>query len=217
MTASGNVVVTGDLTVNGTTTTVNSTTTSVADPVFEIGDDSSDDNLDRGIKFKYNSGGAKIGFFGMDDTDGKFTFFADATDSSSTFSGTAGDVKFGGIAASGLALSGSITSVDGAAPTAGQVLIGNGSNGDMELATITAGEGLDIANADGSITLSAEDATDANKGIASFGASYFTVTSGDVAINDATTSSKGIASFDSSNFTLTSGDVAITAIDGGTF
>jgi hypothetical protein len=217
MTASGNVVVTGDLTVNGTTTTVNSTTTSVADPVFEIGDDSSDDNLDRGIKFKYNSGGAKIGFFGMDDTDGKFTFFADATDSSSTFSGTAGDVKFGGIAASGLALSGSITSVDGAAPTAGQVLIGNGSNGDMQLGTITAGEGLDIANADGSITLSAEDATDANKGIASFGASYFTVTSGDVAINDATTSSKGIASFDSSNFTLTSGDVAITAIDGGTF
>jgi hypothetical protein len=212
MTASGNVVVTGNLTVNGTTTTVNSTTTSVADPVFEIGDDASDDNLDRGLKFKYNSGGAKIGFFGYDDTDAAFTFIPDATDSSSTFSGSAGNVKFGG-----LALTGSITSVDGAAPTAGQVLIGNGSNGDMELATLTAGEGLDVTNADGSITLSAEDATDANKGIASFSASYYTVTSGDVAINDATTSSKGIASFDSANFTLTSGDVAITAIDGGTF
>jgi hypothetical protein len=212
MTASGNVVVTGNLTVNGTTTTVNSTTTSVADPVFEIGDDASDDNLDRGIKFKYNSGGAKVGFFGYDDTDAAFTFISDATDSSSTFSGSAGNVKFGG-----LALSGSITSVDGAAPTAGQVLIGNGSNGDMELATLTAGEGLDVTNADGSITLSAEDATDSNKGIASFSASYFTVTSGDVAIADATTSSKGIASFDSDNFTLTSGDVAITAIDGGTF
>ena len=212
MTASGNVVVTGNLTVNGTTTTVNSTTTSVADPVFEIGDDASDDNLDRGLKFKYNSGGAKIGFFGYDDTDAAFTFIPDATDSSSTFSGSAGNVKFGG-----LALTGSITSVDGAAPAAGQVLIGNGSNGDMELATLTAGEGLDVTNADGSITLSAEDATDANKGIASFSASYYTVTSGDVAINDATTSSKGIASFDSANFTLTSGDVAITAIDGGTF
>ena len=212
MTASGNVVVTGNLTVNGTTTTVNSTTTSVADPVFEIGDDASDDNLDRGLKFKYNDGSAKVGFFGYDDTDAAFTFIPDATDSSSTFSGTAGNVKFGG-----LALSGSITSVDGAAPTAGQVLIGNGTNGDMELATLTAGEGLDVTNADGSITLSAEDATDANKGIASFSASYYTVTSGDVAINDATTSSKGIASFDSSNFTLTSGDVAITAIDGGTF
>ena len=108
MTASGNVVVTGNLTVNGTTTTVNSTTTSVADPVFEIGDDASDDNLDRGLKFKYNSGGAKVGFFGYDDTDAAFTFIPDATDSSSTFSGTAGNVKFGG-----LALSGSITSVDG--------------------------------------------------------------------------------------------------------
>lgn len=212
MTASGNVVVTGNLTVNGTTTTVNSTTTSVADPVFEIGDDASDDNLDRGLKFKYNSGGAKVGFFGYDDTDAAFTFIPDATDSSSTFSGSAGNVKFGG-----LALTGSITSVDGAAPTAGQVLIGNGSNGDMELATLTAGEGLDVTNADGSITLSAEDATASNKGIASFSASYYTVTSGDVAINDATTSSKGIASFDSANFTLTSGDVAITAIDGGTF
>jgi len=216
MTASGNVVVTGDLTVNGTTTTVNSTTTSVADPVFEIGDDASDDNLDRGIKFKYNSGGAaggaKVGFFGYDDTDATFTFISDATDSSSTFSGSAGNVKFGG-----LALSGSITSYDGSAPTAGQVLIGNGTNGDLQLGTLTAGEGIDVTNADGSITLSAEDATDSNKGIASFSASYFTVTSGDVAIADATTSSKGIASFDSSNFTLTSGDVAITAIDGGTF
>ena len=87
----------------------------------------------------------------------------------------------------------------------------------MALGTLTAGEGIDVTNADGSITLSAEDATDSNKGIASFSASYFTVTSGDVAINDATTSTKGIASFDSDNFTLTSGDVAITAIDGGTF
>jgi hypothetical protein len=212
MTASGNVVVTGNLTVNGTTTTVNSTTTSVADPVFEIGDDASDDNLDRGLKFKYNSGGAKVGFFGYDDTDAAFTFIPDATDSSSTFSGSAGNVKFGG-----LALTGSITSIDGSAPTAGQILIGHGTNGDMALGTLTAGEGIDVTNADGTITLAAETATSSNLGVASFGSSYYTVTAGDVAINDATTSSKGIASFDSDNFTLTSGDVAITAIDGGTF
>jgi len=212
MTASGNVVVTGNLTVNGTTTTVNSTTTSVADPVFEIGDDASDDNLDRGLKFKYNSGGAKVGFFGYDDTDAAFTFIPDATDSSSTFSGDAGNVKFGN-----LNLSGSITRYDGALPVSGEILIGHATNGDFVKGTLTAGEGIDVTNGDGSITLSAEDATDSNKGIASFSASYFTVTSGDVAIADATTSSKGIASFDSSNFTLTSGDVAITAIDGGTF
>ena len=185
-----NVTIGGNLTVSGTTTTVNSTTVSIADPVFEIGDDSSDENLDRGIKFKYNSGGAKVGFFGMDDSDAKFKFIADATDSSSTFSGSLGNVAFGNIEGSGLALSGSITSVDGSAPTAGQILIGNGSNGDMELATLTAGEGLDVSNADGSITLSAEDATSTNK---------------------------GIASFSSDNFTVSSGAVTITAIDGGTF
>ena len=64
-------------TVSGTTTTVNSTTVSVADQFFEIGDDSSDDNLDRGIKMKYNSSGAKI-HLGFDDSDGKFIMIPDA-------------------------------------------------------------------------------------------------------------------------------------------
>jgi len=176
------LTVTGNLTVSGTTTTVDSTTVSIADPVFEIGDDSSDDNLDRGIKFKYNDGSAKVGFFGMDESNEKFVALHDATDTSSVFTGTAMNAVFGGLEVTGLALSGSITSLDGAAPTAGQLMIGNGSNGDMELATLTAGEGLDVTNADGAITLSAEDATDSNKGIASFNSSEFTVSSGAVSI-----------------------------------
>ena len=64
-----------------------------ADPIFEIGDDSSDDNLDRGIKMKYNSSGAKIAFMGFDDSDGKFIMIPDATDSTSVFSGTVGTLK----------------------------------------------------------------------------------------------------------------------------
>ena len=35
----GNATITGNLTVQGTTTTVDSTTVSIADPVFEIGDE----------------------------------------------------------------------------------------------------------------------------------------------------------------------------------
>ena len=93
VTVNDNMTVTGNLTVSGTTTTVNSTTVSIADPIFEIGESGSDDNLDRGIKMKYNNGGAKFAFFGYDDSDGKFSLIPDATDTSSVFSGTAGILK----------------------------------------------------------------------------------------------------------------------------
>ena len=93
VTVGDNLTVTGDLTVSGTTTTVNSTTVSIADPIFEIGASGSDDNLDRGLKMKYNSGGAKVAFMGYDDSDGKFSFIPDASESSNTFSGTAGILK----------------------------------------------------------------------------------------------------------------------------
>ena len=95
-TTSGSVVVTGNLTVNGTTTTVNSTTTTVDDPVFTLGGDSapgSDDNKDRGIEFRYHTGsGAKVGFFGYDDSASKFTFIPDATNSSEVLSGAVGTI-----------------------------------------------------------------------------------------------------------------------------
>ena len=92
-TVNDNLTVTGNLTVSGTTVTVNSTTVSVADPVFELGASGSDDNLDRGIKMKYNASGAKFAFMGYDDSDGKFAMIPDASDSSSVFSGAKGTLK----------------------------------------------------------------------------------------------------------------------------
>ena len=90
------VIVSGDLTVNGTTTTVNSTTVTIDDPIFTIGGDtapSSDDSKDRGIEFRWHDGSsAKVGFFGFDDSAGKFTFIPDASNSSEVFSGAVGTV-----------------------------------------------------------------------------------------------------------------------------
>ena len=86
----------GDLIINGTTTTINSTVVTVDDPIFTLGGDTapgSDDNKDRGIEFRYHTGSAaKVGFFGYDDSSGKFTFIPDATNTSEVFSGTAGTI-----------------------------------------------------------------------------------------------------------------------------
>ena len=92
-----NVTIAGNLTVQGTTTTVDSTTVAVADPIFVIGQSASDDNKDRCIEFKYNNSGAKSGWFGMDDSDQKFKYIADATNTAEVFSGSLGNAAFGTI------------------------------------------------------------------------------------------------------------------------
>ena len=120
VTFSQDVIVTGDLTVNGTTTTVNSTTVTIDDPVFTLGGDSapgSDDNKDRGIEFRYHDGSAaRVGFFGFDDSAGAFTFLTAATNSSEVFSGTIGNVTAGIGTFASLDISGNVD-VDGTLET----------------------------------------------------------------------------------------------------
>jgi hypothetical protein len=97
----GTLVIKGNLQVDGTTTTINSNVVTIDDPIFVLGGDAaaaSDDNLDRGILFRWHDGssdGAKDGFFGYDESAGEFVFIEDATDTSSVISGTLGDVAFG--------------------------------------------------------------------------------------------------------------------------
>ena len=98
-----NVVISGNLTVQGSTITVDSTISTIVDPVIVLGSgiagthSSLDNNMDRGIEFKWvnGSGVATTGFFGFSDSDGRFRFIPDAAiTSSNVYSGTAGTAVF---------------------------------------------------------------------------------------------------------------------------
>lgn len=92
-----NLTIDGNLIVNGSQTAVESTTVYVRDPVFTLGGNTnptSDDNKDRGIEFRWHNGtAARLGFFGFDDSTGKFTFIPNATNTSEVYSGTAGELS----------------------------------------------------------------------------------------------------------------------------
>lgn len=93
VTIGGSLTVSENLIVSGSVVTINSTVVTIDDPIFTLGGDTAptvDDGKDRGIEFRYFDGTAKVGFFGFDDSTGKFTFIPDATNSSEVFSGTKG-------------------------------------------------------------------------------------------------------------------------------
>lgn len=108
VTMSQSLSITGNLTVNGTTTTVNSTVVTIEDPMIILGAQSAntnpygstaDDNKDRGIAFAWNKGGggSVIGFFGHDDSIQGFTYIPSGSVSSDVFSGPVGWGVFAGI------------------------------------------------------------------------------------------------------------------------
>lgn len=156
-TINDNLTVTGDLTVSGTTTTVNSTTVSIADPVFEIGESSSDDNLDRGIKFKWSDGGPKTGFFGFDDSSGKFTFIPNATDTNSVFSGSVGTIaaNLDGLAGTATTVTGAVQSNITSIPNLATIgTITTGIWNATAIATTKGGTGLSSVGTSGQILVS---------------------------------------------------------------
>jgi len=163
VTIGGILTVTGNLVVNGTTTTVNSTVTTVDDPVFTIGGDTapgSDDNKDRGIEFRYHTGSAAaIGFFGYDDSAGVFTGFTGATNSSEVFSGTVINATFGNIAGTlTTAAQGNITSLG----TLSAVTVSGATtlNGDVDLGNATSDTITATGRFDSDLVPSSDDARD---------------------------------------------------------
>ena len=100
-----NVVISGNLTVQGTTTTVESTTVTIDDPVIALADNTTSntsDGLDRGVRFKWGTGSAvATGFFGFDIQTERFVFRKDETVSSDDFTAPWSDAEFGDVYATG--------------------------------------------------------------------------------------------------------------------
>ena len=142
----GSLVVTQNLTVMGTTTTVNSVTTTVVDPIFQLGggvdgaDLGADDNKDRGISFKWYDGAPRTGFFGFDDSTGRFTFVPQATITDEVVSGTPGYLEAGSLELKDTTASTTTTSgalqVDGGAGIEGNLNVG-GTNSTFTANTVS--------------------------------------------------------------------------------
>jgi hypothetical protein len=182
-TFSNNLVVTGDLTVNGTTTTVNSTTVTVDDKNIELGSVAtpSDTTADGGgITLKGTTDHTIVWTNSTDSWDfsehvnaasGKefkingtsvlssSTLGSGVTGSSLTSVGTIATGTWNGTAI-GRAYGGTGLT---AAPSNGQLLIGNGTG--YALSTITAGSNITITNSSGGITIAASGAPTAGDGI----------------------------------------------------
>jgi hypothetical protein len=94
---SDSLITTDDsLAILGNTTTIESNVTILKDPIITLGGNTApltDDNKDRGIEFRWHNGtSSKVGYFGFDDSTGKFTFIPDATNTSEVFSGSLGEI-----------------------------------------------------------------------------------------------------------------------------
>jgi hypothetical protein len=75
----GDITVSGSLTVNGTTTTVNSTNVSIDDPMIYIGDGNQSNVLDLGIVAAFNNGTYQHAGLVRDASDAKWKLFSGVT------------------------------------------------------------------------------------------------------------------------------------------
>ena len=155
---SGNSTYDKNLTINGTlkagSLEVGSEVIVITDPILQLGSNNVDDNLDRGISFKYAvSDVSNIGFFGYDQTDNIFVFRPIATDTTTNvFTGALGEAQFGQISVGNSANKFTVADTTGNTVIGGTLgVTGNTTLGNLVGGSITSGFGT-IDNGSSSIT-----------------------------------------------------------------
>ncbi len=225
-TLTGNTIITGNLTVQGQTTTVESTVITLDDPVIALGDNSaaSGDGLDRGVRFKWGDGSnVKDGFFGMDMQTNRFVFTHDEDLSTSeNASSPWSDAEFGNIYGTGADL-GNITvgiADDNTITTVSGKLVLDSNTNEVEVnADLDLNGNLDAsgtATIGGQVTLSDGTGLRVNQGgtgIRSFtGKGVFISNNAGTAVSFLTGTEGNIIQFNSSGVPVSS-----NIIDGGTY
>jgi len=172
-TISGSVVVTGDLTVNGTTTTVNTQTLSVKDPLIELANDNAANTVDTGFYANYSlDAGVTTKYAGLfkdaSDSD-KFKLFkgleVEPTSSVDT-AGTGyakGDLVIGDLNADSGSISGTLsaTTLGGTLSTAAQPNITSVGT----LSSLDVGGDINVSNTSGAYLSIDTNSAAANAGV----------------------------------------------------
>tara|TARA_B110000858_G_scaffold26876_1_gene28085 strand:+ start:640 stop:2355 length:1716 start_codon:yes stop_codon:yes gene_type:complete len=223
-TLTGNVIVSGNLTVQGTQTSVESTVITLDDPVIMLADNSAvaADALDRGVGFKWGNGSVvKDGFFGLDRTTLRFVFKPDdsleADASDENYVAPWGDAEFGNIYGTGADL-GNITvgiADDNTITTvSGNLVLDANNNEIVANANLTVNGTVDIT---GAVTLTQDLAVaHGGTGVSSFtGNSIITANAGGTALSNLTSSLGTIG--DIVQFNASGVPVVSNIIDGGTY
>jgi len=191
---SKNLTVTGDLLVSGETTTINTETVTIEDNIIILNSNAtSTPSEDAGFEIERGDT-TNSSFLWIEDGDYweasdqfrvdnlKFDGNTISSINTNTIEITPSGTGIIDLNANKLDISDCIIIVD-TRLNDGQLYIGQ-DGGNVTRTTLTEGEGINIANATGSITISAEVSTLENAGIAKFSSDNFLVSSGEVTIKD---------------------------------